>query len=128
MKSQLLELNIVPGGVPPIVQAAQYDVGRTIQVKLQDGINTLGVDSDTQYIVVGTKPSGKRFRKKNIVTVNNDSLEFDLTASMTPVYGDVFCGIIMVNGETRIGSLLFTIHLQKAPFDEDIPDVDDIDP
>lgn len=114
MTEQAITLDITPSGVPPMVYADQYDRGRTVHVYVKDQSKTFTPSSSYSYVVCGTKPTGTGFSYNNIVSVSGQYLSFDIQSQMTSVAGDVPCSIIIYSGNTRLGTLHFILHVQKA--------------
>ena len=62
MLTSRFEIDVTPGGIPPVVNASQYDAGsRTIEFTLVSGTGDFVPPSGVKAEVRGTKPDGNGF-------------------------------------------------------------------
>ena len=118
------ELNIIPGGIIPVVHVSQYDVGRVLAFPLIDGNSAASLPSGTAATVEGTKPSNKGFSysatiSDNVVTVNT-------TQQMTIEEGTVYCKLKLTKDTQVIGTAMFIMEVERAGINDstDISETD----
>lgn len=125
---QKVKLNLIPQGVPPVVYASQYDVGRQFQFEIYEGDVEYEIPSDTVITIHGIKKDNHSFA----YSTNDDTskqIEFSgslitiMTAEqMTLVPGDIYCEFVLrknLNSEDILGTLNFIIHVEPCPIPED---------
>ena len=115
---QSYDINMIPGGVPVIVQLSQYDAGtRTLQFTLYKG-SELFTDSGT-VTLRGKKPDGNVFEYE--CTYSNGVASIVVNEQMTPVAGKTLCELRVTNNGQVVGSANFIMMVEKAPYtDEDV--------
>ena len=97
MLTSRFEIDVTPGGIPPVVNASQYDAGsRTLEFTLISGTGDFVPPSGVKAEVRGTKPDGNGFSYESrilgrVVTVV-------ITEQMTAVAGKVRCEIALYTG------------------------------
>ncbi|MDO4991237.1 MAG: BppU family phage baseplate upper protein, partial [Eubacteriales bacterium] len=97
MLTSRFEIDVTPGGIPPVVNASQYDAGsRTIEFTLVSGTGDFVPPSGVKAEVRGTKPDGNGFSYEarilgRVVTVV-------ITEQMTAVAGKVRCELALYTG------------------------------
>lgn len=128
MQVQTLALDIVPGGVPPVVDVTQYDTGREIKIALSNRTNPQFVLSASYtYEIRGTRPDGTGFVEDNIVSlIDARTLSFMTTGAMTVIAGSATCGLLIFDGDEHIETLHFILQIQPASLPAEII-VDDRD-
>ncbi len=114
MVTQEINLNLIPGGVPPVVNVSQYDKGsRVLEMHLYLGTEEYQIPDGTSVFIQGTKLDGNGFLYEceydgNIVTA-------DVTDQMTVLPGAVRCEVFLQEEtEKRIGSANFAIVVERA--------------
>ena len=120
IQAQNTKLNVVPGGIIPVVHVSQYDVDRALTFTLYDGSTAATLASGTTAKVEGTKPDGKGFQygspevslSGNVVTINTP-------IQMTCVSGTTDCKVILKKGSQVIGTALFLLEVERAGLTED---------
>lgn len=125
IQAQNEKLNIVPGGIIPVVHASQYDVDRVLTFTLYDGLSAASLPSGVTGVIEGTKPDNKGFQyavtsiSGNVVTVNT-------TKQMTAVQGTVKCKIVLSKNNMVLGTALFFLEVDEAGLadDTDISETD----
>ena len=118
MITQELDLNMVPGTVPPVINVSQFDTGaRTFKFYLYNGA-TLFNGAVASCRIEGIKPDGKGFSYN--ASYSNGVVTADCTEQMTAVSGNVLCEIrLLENTEKVLGTLNFTLCVEKSPLNED---------
>ena len=122
---QQINLNLVPSGVPPVVYASQYDVGRIFRINLFDGNDTYTVPDGAVVTLVGTKTDMHSFAYPSEdddpkVKVDGSSITVTTTEQMCAMPGNALCEISVRKSTTLIiGSLNFILHVEKAVVPDD---------
>ena len=112
---QSYDINMIPGGVPVIVQLSQYDAGtRTLQFTLYKG-SELFTDSGT-VTLRGKKPDGNVFEYE--CTYSNGVASIVIEEQMTAVAGKVTCELRVTNSGQVVGSANFVMMVEKAPYSQ----------
>lgn len=125
---QKVKLNLIPQGVPPVVYASQYDIGRQFEFEIYEGDVEYEIPSDTVITVHGIKKDNHSFA----YSTNDDTskqIEFSsslimitTTEQMTLVPGDIHCEFVLkknLDSEDILGTLNFVIHVEPCPIPED---------
>ena len=115
---QEIKLNIVPGGVIPVIHATQYDVGRELKFLIFDG-NSPASLTGTTATIEGTKPDGNGFSYE--CTISNNEVTVETTAQMTVLSGSIDCKITFFKESDRIGTALFILDIEKAALNSNTP-------
>lgn len=125
MNAQTATLNLVPGGVPVVVRASQYDVGREFVFSFDDGITTgYLLPAGTTVEVSGGKPDNHGFaygEDDGVIEISVDraTVTVKTTQQMTCVPGNVICQIdLKLNGDV-IGTANFTIMVEKGGLNDE---------
>lgn len=113
-----LDLNITPGGVPPIVRLSQYD--KTIpQIEAvlwtENGAYTIPTGSDV--FVAGTKPDKTGF--EYACSYTGSTVTIDITEQMTAVAGRVPVEVIVETLTGRKGSANFFLDVEPSALADD---------
>ena len=118
MITQELDLNMVPGTVPPVINVSQFDTGaRSFVFTLYNGA-TLFNGTVKSCRIEGIKPDGKGFSYN--ATYSNGKVTADCTEQMTAVAGNVLCEIrLQETDDKSLGTLNFTLCVEKSPINED---------
>ena len=118
MITQELDLNMVPGTVPPVINVSQFDTGaRTFKFTLYNGA-TLFNGTVASCRIEGIKPDGKGFSYN--ASYSNGVITADCTEQMTAIAGNVLCEIrLQETDEKSLGTLNFTLCVEKSPINED---------
>lgn len=113
-----LNLDITPGGMPPILHMSQYDTDRTYSVKLLNAGAVVSLDPDATAKVKGH--NGKNAFEINCTVIHismghtTTEVEFQLTAASTDQYGKIPVTIEIDNDGATISPLLLIFDIQKA--------------
>lgn len=120
MITQSINLNLISGQVLPRVNASQYDNNtRTLTMYLYDGELTFNIPNGVSGYIQGTKPDRTGFQYATTVTVGSNVVTFDITEQMTAVAGDVTCELVLVDGDDRIATVNFILHVEPAALSDD---------
>jgi len=111
---QSISLDMVPGGVTPIVRVSQYDKTlRTISIHLTMEGADYAIPSGSTVTVSGTKPDGTGF--DNPCSFTGSTVTVSITEQMTAAPGDVPCEItVMDKSGGRMASANFTLRVEEA--------------
>lgn len=125
IKDQEIVLNVVPGGVIPVVNVSQYDVGRVLVFKLWDGDYAASIPSGTTVKVEGTKPSRHAFSYGSpTATISSNTVTVSTADQMTAEAGSVECKLVLTYNSQVIGTAMFILECEVAGVQDDV-DVSD---
>lgn len=113
---EVINLNLIPNGAPPVVHASQYDEGRTFRANLFDGAAVYTLDGTEVMECDVRKPDG------NIVTVpvantSSNYVEISTTLQMCACSGDSIGELHIVKGADEIGTLNFVLAVERSPLE-----------
>lgn len=117
MNAQRIKLNLIPGGVPPIVHVSQYDVGRPLEFALYDGVTAANIESGTVIDIRGTKPDKTGFSYP--CTYSGNVVSIATREQMTAVSGSFDCELHLVKDAQDIGTANFILEVEPAALHED---------
>lgn len=122
MITQSINLNLIPGAVPPRIKISQYDQGsRTLVFTLYNGTAAF-TTSGCAAKIQGTKPDNKGFAYD--ATYSNGIVTADLELQMSCVPGDVICEIVLTKDEEVLATGNFVLDVEASALADDI-DVSD---
>lgn len=116
------DLNLVPGGVPAIINVSQYDTGRKWRFNLYYADDVYEIPPGATIRIDGTKPDNKGFsynQSDDVVESGDDYCIITSTAQMTAVPGDVYCELRVQQGAADIGTANFLLRVEKAAVQQD---------
>lgn len=105
-------INIIPGGATTIVHVSQNDVGRTIELNVQDRTEWFDLTGATVKIQ-GTKPSGLGYSLTG--TVSGHTATFVTDNQMTDEHGSIASELKITRGNMVIGSANFILSVERNP-------------
>lgn len=118
MITQTINLNLIPGAVPPRVNITQYDEGsRTIVCNLYNGTSTFAPSAGATAKVKGTKPDKHGFEYD--ATISGRTVVIDLTQQMSCVAGDVLCEVELALGDEVLGTGTFVLRVKASALADD---------
>ena len=118
MTTQNIDINLIPGGIPPIVHASQFDVQTNAVVftlYMDNSLYTL--PSGAGVIVNGKKPDSTGFTY-NAASASGNTVKINVTKQMTAVFGDVVCELRISVGSQDVGTANFILRVEKSPLDD----------
>lgn len=118
IKAQNIKLNLVPGGIIPVVHVSQYDVDRVLTFTLYDGNNAASLPVGTTASIEGTKPSHHGFSYS--ATVASNVVTVETTQQMTAEKGTVECKLKLTANTQVIGTALFLMEVEQAGLADDV--------
>lgn len=116
MQTQDLVLDIVPGGVPPVIDVTQYDTAREIKITLSSRTSaSFSLSSSYTYELRGTRANKTGFIDTDAVSmIDSRTLIFTTTGTMTSIAGECRCGILIFDGEEHIETINFIMQVHRA--------------
>ena len=112
-----LDLNLIPGKVLPRLNVSQYDKGQTVSVSLWNGDVPYSIPAGCTAHVVGTKADKTGFMYE--CTIANGQPSFAITDQMTVFPGEVTLEVIIMDADSRIGTVNFILDVEKAALADD---------
>lgn len=112
------KLDIIPKGVRPVVNASQYDEGRTIKFILFSGDTTYQIPSGAVVRAEGIKKDKTGFSYE--CTFSGNEVTVEITRQMTVFPGDVECELRIVKDELNIGTLNYILRVESSPITDEI--------
>src|SRR5574344_1246045 len=115
---EAINLELLPGAIPPIVHVSQGDVGRQFSISIYDDTGAAYQLTGKTLSIVGHKGDGRVFQyaipssaiSDNVVTVTTEE-------QMTPVAGKVICEIRIEQNDTKLGTCNFVMDVEQGPAD-----------
>lgn len=118
MTSQTINLDLIPGGVPPILNVSQYDKAQTWTFNIFAGGQTFSLPSGSTVTIQGTKPDNTGFQYA--CTYSGSVVTATEQQQMTVLKGDVKAEIRITKGSQLIGSMNFIIRVEEAALTDDV--------
>ena len=125
MIDQTIYLDVVPGGLPSIINVSQFDEGsRTLHINLYASSGEFEIPAGSTAKVQGTKRDKKGFSYS--AKLSGTEVVCDVTQNMTAIAGRVYCEVVIENGEDVLATANFILMVKQAAFgtDTDISDSD----
>ncbi len=117
---QLINLQIAPGAVNPVINVSQFDVGRQFQLKLYDDSSAYTLPAGTTAYIEGVKPDGHAFSYTDAVSVSGNTLTITSKLQMTVVAGKVICEVRLRKSGLDLGTLNFNMIVEASPVGENV--------
>lgn len=119
MIKQSINLDMIPGGVTPVVYANQYDSSEgAIDFHIYANGAPYQISSSTSVLINGTKPDKNGFTYA-ARSYQGNCVTCDITQQMTAVHGDVECELRFKTGLDRHGTINFILRVERAALDGD---------
>lgn len=106
-----INVNLIPGGIPQICHASQYDDGRVIRLNLFDG--------DTPYVLAGTETVTVKVRRPDLTIYEkeldisaNSYVDLVTTFTMCQISGLSDCELVIESIGTKISSANFKMAVE----------------
>lgn len=117
-KTMTFDLELKPGGIPPIVHASQGDIGRMFKANIYwDGSAATSYISGATVNLRGKKPDKTVF--DYTATLAGSMVTFETTEQMTIISGPVECELVFSNDGDVIASANFVLIVEDSPYDPD---------
>lgn len=125
MLNHTIYLDVVPGGLPPIVHVSQFDEGsRTLLIHLYADTGELTIPDGATAKIRGTKRDKKGF--DYTAALNGTTVVCDITRNMTAVSGRVYCEVAIISKDEELMTATFILMVKQSAFGEDV-DISDSD-
>ena len=120
MTNQNIDINLIPGGVPPIVHASQFDSQtNAVTFTLYQGSNLFSLPSGAGVVVNGKKPDNTAFTY-NAASASGNTVKINVTKQMCAVAGDVVCELRISTSNADVGTANFILRVEKSPLDDSV--------
>lgn len=117
-KTMTFDLELKPGGIPPIVHASQGDIGRMFKANIYwDGSAATSYISGATVNLRGRKPDKTVFDYS--ATLSGSMVTFETTEQMTIISGPVECELVFSNDGDVIASANFVLIVEESPYNPD---------
>ena len=119
-KTLSFDLELKPGGIPPIIHASQGDIGRMFKANIYwDGAAATSYVSGATVNLRGRKPDKTVFDYS--ATLAGSMVTFETTEQMTIISGPVECELVFSNDGDIIASANFVLMVEDSPYNPDAP-------
>ena len=120
MTVQNVDINLIPGGLLPIVNASQFDVQtNAVTFTLFQGSSLFELPDGAGVIVNGQKPDSTAFTY-NASYVSGHTVKINISKQMTAVAGDVICELRVSVGNADVGTGNFILRVERSPLDDSV--------
>ena len=117
-KTLTFDLELKPGGIPPIVHASQGDIGRMFKANIYwDGSAATAYLASATVVLRGKKPDKTVF--EYTATLAGSIVTFETTEQMTIIGGPVECELVFSQGGDVIASANFVLIVEESPWNPD---------
>lgn len=123
---QIINVDLVPGKVMPILHASQFDVGRSLGVKLYNGGAVYNLTGAEVVSISVRKPDGN-IVTETLTNAGGSLVEIITTEQMTACAGASLCEIKIEDAGDVIGSANFVLEVEEDPLDGGIESESEID-
>ena len=113
---QIINVDLIPGKVMPILHASQFDVGRSLGVKLYNGGAVYDLTGAEVVSISVRKPDGN-IVTETLTNAGGNELEIITTEQMTACAGASLCEIKIEDTGDVIGSANFVLEVEEDPLD-----------
>ena len=107
-------LNILPGGILPVIHCSQGDIGRQFQINLYSDNAPYVLDGTEELTLDGHKADNNIF-SYSLDPVTGSTITISTEEQMTACAGDVICEIRIFKDDTRIGTCNFIMQIEEGP-------------
>lgn len=119
MIAQVIDLNLIPGGVLPVVNVSQYDEQNgSLIFNLYNGDVPYTIPANTSGLINGQKPDKNVFSYP-VAALSGSAITCNCTKQMTAVAGDVLTELRLRRGDEIIGTCNFILRVERAPLQDD---------
>lgn len=119
-------LDMVPGGAPPVIHVSAGDVGRPFRAVLLYNGEVYTLEYVTSVKIRGTKPDNTVFEYALTFDDEDSHVDFVIEEQMAIIAGQVLCEIRLFSGDDTIGSANFVLDVEQNCFDPDASSESDI--
>lgn len=107
-------LDILPGGILPVIHCSQGDIGRQFQINLYSDNAPYVLDGTEELTLDGHKEDGNIFTY-SLPTTTGSTITILTEEQMTACAGNVVCEIRISKGTMRIGTCNFIMQVEEGP-------------
>lgn len=125
---QKVNLNLIPGGVRPVVNVSQYDEGRQFQLAIYEGNTSYDLTGKTVTIQVGkldgngcSYGAADSVKGVPVVAVSGNIVTISTPIQMTAVAGDNAAELKISTSTADVYTLNFTLNCEQAALSPDTP-------
>lgn len=123
IKTQYINLDMVPSGVLPVLYCSQYDIGRPLGMVVYNGGEAVDLDSYT-VTIEATRSDGTAIMAA--VTTDGNVGGFATTATMTNQADKYLAKMVIVDSsENRVASLAFVMCITPKTMDENAESIEE---
>ena len=123
---QIINVDLVPGKVMPILHASQFDKGRSLGVKLYNGGAVFELSGAETLTAAVRKPDGN-IVTETLTNAGGSLVEIITTEQMTACAGCSLCEIKIENAGDVIGTANFVLDVEEDPTNGGIESESEID-
>ena len=123
-----INLNLIPGGVLPVINASQYDEGRQFKLALFDGASAYDLTGKTVTILVGkTDGHGCAYDATDqvkgvpVIAVSTNQVTVTTPVQMTAAAGNNMAELQITDSTAEIHTLNFILRCEPAALDPSTP-------
>lgn len=117
---QNIKLNLVPGGVPPVLNVSQSDSAYDVHFTLYNGAQLFEIPDDVSIQFVEKKRDGNGYDVGATKSAQTGQCYIWMQKQMTAVPGDQICELILTNTTgDQIGTANFIMRVEPGPVDDD---------
>ena len=106
-------LDILPGGILPVIHCSQGDIGRQFQINLYSDNAPYVLDGSEELTLDGHKEDGNIFTY-SLDPVTGSTITISTEEQMTACAGNTICEIRIFKGTTRIGTCNFILQVEEG--------------
>ena len=107
-------LDILPGGILPVIHCSQGDIGRQFQINLYSDGAPYVLDGTEELTLDGHKEDGNIFTY-SLDSVTGSTITISTEEQMTACAGNTICEIRIFKGTTRLGTCNFIMQVEEGP-------------
>lgn len=116
---EVINLNLIPQGVTPVVHASQFDDGRVFGANLFEGISLYTL-TGTETLECDVKKPDGTIVTVNIPNTSGSYIEITMTEQMTACHGVSVGEVRITDAGDNIGSLNFMLAVEESPLNNGI--------
>ena len=121
---QSINLNMIPGGVMPVINLTQFDEGRDFALVILNGAQAADLTGAT-LLISGRKNDDTAFsygqsdtvKGNYVISVNNNTVTIRNTLQMAAASGEVIATLTIKKSAADVSTLNFRIMVQEHPLD-----------
>lgn len=115
---EAINLDLLPGAMPPIVHVSQGDVGRQFQISIYDDTGAAYSLTGKTLSIVGHKGDGHVFQYAiPSSAISGNTVTITTEEQMTPAAGKALCEIRIEQSGTKLGTCNFVMDVEQGPAD-----------